>query len=95
MSVWLSSDPWSISRSWKVLEPGAAHMSSTTWSGLMLRKKAGIMETTSWRVMLPYSLARLTNSWMLSKQGRSARALYALTFEGYLTAAGWGCVREG
>mmetsp|Transcript_14176 Transcript_14176/g.38983 ORF Transcript_14176/g.38983 Transcript_14176/m.38983 type:complete len:231 (-) Transcript_14176:413-1105(-) len=63
-------DPWSISSSWNVLLPGAAHMSSTLWSGVMLRKNAGIMDTVSCRVMEPYSLARLTKSWMDSRKSR-------------------------
>jgi hypothetical protein len=42
-------------------------MSRQMWEGLMLRKNAGIIDTTSWRVMLPYSFARFTNSWMLAE----------------------------
>ena len=70
MAVLSPSEPCSISRSWNVFEPGAAHMSSTTCDGSMSRKNAGIMDTTSWRVMEPYSFARLTNSWICSRCGR-------------------------
>ena len=42
--------------SWAVLEPGAAHMSSTLWWGLTSRSRGGIMLTASWRLMLPCSV---------------------------------------
>jgi hypothetical protein len=35
-------------------DPGAAHMSKTTWCGSTSRKSGGSIDTASWRVMFPY-----------------------------------------
>ena len=53
---------WSISRSWNVFEPGAAHMSRTRWCGCTSSSKGGIIETASCLVIAPTSLARTRNS---------------------------------
>mmetsp|Transcript_10280 Transcript_10280/g.31423 ORF Transcript_10280/g.31423 Transcript_10280/m.31423 type:complete len:392 (-) Transcript_10280:263-1438(-) len=54
---------WSISKSWKVLDPGAAQVSSTVLVGLTSRKNGGIMLAVSCLVMFPASVSRFRNSW--------------------------------
>ena len=38
----------------RTFDPGAAHISKTTWYGSMSRKSGGSIDTGSWRVMFPY-----------------------------------------
>mmetsp|Transcript_160 Transcript_160/g.660 ORF Transcript_160/g.660 Transcript_160/m.660 type:complete len:287 (+) Transcript_160:509-1369(+) len=70
MPVGSPSPAWSFSRSWKVLEPGAAHMSSTLWCGWTSSSRGGIMDTASCRVMVPTSFSRLMYSCSSANCGR-------------------------
>lgn len=45
---------WTASMIWAVLEPGAAHMSSTHWWGLMSMRRGGTILTASCLLILPY-----------------------------------------
>jgi len=53
----------SASTIWAVLEPGAAHMSSTEWPHCTSSSSGGIMDTASWRLMLPLAFSWIIHWW--------------------------------
>mmetsp|Transcript_31227 Transcript_31227/g.99591 ORF Transcript_31227/g.99591 Transcript_31227/m.99591 type:complete len:242 (-) Transcript_31227:201-926(-) len=85
---------WSISRSWNVLEPGAAHMSSTVLSGLTSRKNGGTMDTVSWRVMVPVVFSRLMNSKISFRMG-TVRSCLREKFMCHASSSGYHGIGRG
>lgn len=57
VGVWCCASWWSISKSWQVLLPGAAHISSTLWWLWTSKSKGGTIDTASCLEMLPISVS--------------------------------------
>ena len=63
------SGEWIASISCAVLEPGAAHMSSTKWCGFTSRNSGGSIDTASCREMLPTSVSCTSSCWKRLNSG--------------------------